>query len=314
MQYRNKTSDFSLPLLYCYLLFLVANFTKLYFFLHEAKLLIFVHALFYGSVFTVGPVYRVAEGSELLEPTVAAHLPLNRLAILGVREIVHNLVPGQLIKFALLHGFDVAVLLLLGVGRLLGEFFTLLRLPRLAGFNVDCSRFVVTLGVRSFFTRVCRHRRVCAAIFPTVKLGRVATDTVLYHLILLPAVDAVQLDALEVVVVLLVRIVDGVAHRICDCGAPLDKVGDRLVSESWILGHLTQGLFNIEALRFLVGVYDGRTIFCIHVLADVLLMGVARTLHVRYALLFLNQVFDCSTIFIFTLKITILFTPTPVRS
>merc|ERR1712168_98834 len=164
----------------------------------EAVFLLLFLALLHGLVAAHVLLDLVADGAQFLALAVLAHLPGHGLALLVVDVLLGLLGAGAGLQLALLHGLGVAVLLLHGVGELVGELLAVLAGLGLADLLLDLPGSVVALLSGSLLA-LDRALAVVRLPLLAVEVHREDAGTVLHHLVLIPAVLVVNVDALEII-------------------------------------------------------------------------------------------------------------------
>merc|ERR1712168_250607 len=222
-------------------------------------------------------------------------MPGHGLALLVVDVLLGLLGAGAGLQLALLHGLGVAVLLLHGVGELVGELLAVLAGLGLADLLLDLPGGVVALLGGSL---LALDRSLAVVRLPLLAVEIYGEDagTVLHHLVLVPAVLVVYVDALKVILGGLGQIVDGVTHAVRHSGAPLHGVGliHHLVLDA--LGQGAHQLSHIKALPLLELVDDGGAVLLEHLLALLLLLSQASLLHVGQALVLVDDLLHGVTV------------------
>merc|ERR1712183_1012393 len=235
-----------------------------------AVLLSLVLALLLGDVLAGKPLLHVAQGLDGLLLALVADLPGLLLAVLGVAVLLSFLWASLHFQLADLLGLEVAILLLYWEGEDVGKLFAVPVDIGLAHLNLDLSRDVIAILLRS--SRTNNLFLTVAIVFGcllalAIELDGVRASDVVDGLLFHVAVGCLHITALIVVLRGGVNVVCGVAHPVLPSEAPLYLVGllKRLVVDG--LNQVTDQLVNIEADSFNVSLNDPGAVLIHHGLA-----------------------------------------------
>merc|ERR1712126_83430 len=180
--------------------------------------------MFFGLVATHVSLHFTAIFAQLFLLAVLAHLPLHRPALLVVDELSRLLRPLSLLHLAVLDRLAVAVLLLDRNRILVGKFLAVFTDTRLARLLADNTGRVVAF-FRGHLVTVDTVFAIFILRFSTLEINGKRTRTVFHHLLLVPAVIVIDVDALEVVLCRDSQVVDSITDAFRRACAPEYSVG-----------------------------------------------------------------------------------------